>query len=142
MKQRETKARKCRECYKPLLPASSYRSHQSVCWPCYNGTTPDESKELIENGSVYIAEYYNMFSGETTDGLYKVGMTSRTNVQTRMGEIGDTTGVMKVRLVRSWLCEDPYGMEHKIHELLKDNRIEGEWFAIDKIKLISILNEN
>ena len=131
-----TELKLCNTCGGPMDP-TKHKHYQSQCWPCWE--RENGKSEGIPGGHVYIAEYFNMHTQETYEGMYKVGMTERQNAQKRVAEIGDTLGPMKVRLVRHWATDDPRKLETTLHQKLKLNKIEGEWFSINKEELINLV---
>ena len=128
----------CRMCG-DHMPKELHKSYQTMCWSCFN--KENRSSRALVGGHVYIAEYWNMHTDEPVENIYKVGMTERENPQKRIAELGDTLGVVKCRIVRHWACEDPRTAENILHNKLKDKRIEGEWFAHDKLTLIKLIDE-
>jgi len=132
--------RKCKSCKNPLLPEKKYRTYQKECWDCWNSKN-SESKVVIPKGHIYIAEYFNMHTQKSVRGVYKIGATNRANSQKRIAEIGDTTGPLKVRIIRSWDSLNPFILEKKLHDRLNDKNITGEWFNISRKDLIKIVIE-
>ena len=64
----------------------------------------------------------------------KIGVTKSESVFNRINQF-NTMSPYGVELIHCLEVEDPYSIESRIHEELKEFRLNGEWFDIDSIFL-------
>ena len=60
--------------------------------------------------------------------FYKIGCSFDVNQRLATLQTGNP---LKLRIVGTFKVDDVYSLEEKIHKLLDDRRINGEWFAMD-----------
>lgn len=69
-------------------------------------------------GYVYIV-------GNRTARMYKVGIAKDVNARLRQIQTGSP---FKLSIISAAECENPRDIEKRAHALLKDFRVQGEWF--------------
>ena len=60
----------------------------------------------------------------------KVGITGRGNatLTDRLEQISNTKSPIKAQCIAAWQHDNARAVEYALHQLLEDNRVEGEWF--------------
>lgn len=81
---------------------------------------------------VYVMRHIDI-GGHIEIPYKKVGITGAGNatLTTRLQQISNTKSPIKAQCIAAWEHEDARAVEHALHMLLEDCRIEGEWF-LDK----------
>ncbi|WP_308775891.1 GIY-YIG nuclease family protein [uncultured Bilophila sp.] len=80
-------------------------------------------------GWVYI------ITNEAMPGLIKIGYTDR-DPEIRAKELNGTGNPFKYKVLYAALVENPKECEQKIHTLLKENRVDKEWFSSNPYEAI------
>lgn len=69
----------------------------------------------------------------------KIGMTNSSNLNSRVNDY-KTSSPYGIELIGFIQTPTPSQMESKLHGLLKDVRLKGEWFDIDKFQANELIN--
>jgi hypothetical protein len=77
----------------------------------------------MKDGFVYLIKE----SGD--DFMYKIGVTTAKNVNTRLKKLQTGNG-NKLILLKSFKSNKPFKLEKMLHNYYKNNREEGEWFLL------------
>lgn len=83
---------------------------------------------------------YIVKAGTKSTSPIKIGVTD--NVQNRIKQL-QTGNPAEIFLVMHFECnsrEHAFNLEKTIHEILKGQRLFGEWFSVSKTKLMKMLN--
>jgi len=83
---------------------------------------------------------YIVKAGTKSTSPIKIGVTD--NVQNRIKQL-QTGNPSEIVLVMHFECnsrEHAFNLEKTIHEILKGQRLFGEWFSVSKTKLMKMLN--
>lgn len=105
-------------------------------------------KEEISNlqngkaGNVYIISNLGSFG----DDVFKIGMTRRLDPQDRINELGSASVPFKFDVHSFVFSEDAVGLEHKLHKMLNNNRLNKvnlrkEFFKVSIEELEKIITE-
>ena len=87
---------------------------------------PDKQRE----GHVYVLQCGNM-------PYYKVGVT-QSSIASRVS--GLQTGCpFKLRLIEAFFSYNATDLEYTIQTAFKENRVIGEWFLLDRLRLKTLL---
>lgn len=96
---------------------------------------------MPENNSEHSRSYvYIVKAGTKARSPIKVGVTD--NVHSRIKQL-QTGNPSEIVLVMHFECnsrEHAFNLEKTIHEILKGQRLFGEWFSVSKTKLMKMLN--
>lgn len=76
---------------------------------------------------------------ETLKDKIKIGITSNTEVRFRTIECQSGNRITNSYVTEK--CNDACKVEHSLHTIFKENRVLGEWFAIDFESVVSCLKE-
>lgn len=124
----------CLWCHKPF---ESKQTTSLYCRPShkvrmfeYRKKRGHKIKEVF--GFVYILE--------SDSGLYKIGITSNSNVALRITQIAmDTFGKFgRVGLYKSFQIENIREVEKYLHEKYNNKRKSGEWFSLSNDDILEI----
>lgn len=98
----------------------------------------NENKQLTNNKSGYV---YVIGNRDMKDGLVKIGVTRRNNIEERMSELSDASHSFPMEVYGYKFVNDCYGVETKIHQYLNNHRLNvnnkhKEWFvnSLDEIE--------
>ncbi|NMC98300.1 MAG: GIY-YIG nuclease family protein [Bacteroidales bacterium] len=60
----------------------------------------------------------------------KIGITGSGNadLSTRLKQISNTKSPIQAQCIAAWECDDVEKIENALHSILKNERVEGEWF--------------
>lgn len=105
-------------------------------------------KEEISNlqngkaGNVYVISNLGSFG----DDVFKIGMTRRLDPQDRINELGSASVPFKFDVHSFVFSEDAVGLEHKLHKMLNNNRLNKvnlrkEFFKVSIDELEKIITE-
>ena len=78
---------------------------------------------MMGDGYVYLIGY----DGEP--GVYKIGSTRSSDIGKRMRAL-QTSSPKKLVLAESFKTGKPFRLEHMLHRVFSENRLEGEWFEL------------
>ena len=76
----------------------------------------------------------------SANGLFKIGKTS--NISNRVSQIKSASPVKCEVLFTKEYKETAIDLEKKYHAKFESKRVMGEWFALSKSDLLSIVHEN
>jgi hypothetical protein len=69
----------------------------------------------------------------------KIGVSN--NVSKRVESLKSSSGCELKVIYHTFFLENPFGLEMKLHKLLKDYRYLGEWFTIDHERAVKLVQK-
>jgi hypothetical protein len=82
--------------------------------------------------------YVYLINTEELSNIYKIGFTKKDpNIRLKQLQTGNPN---KLNLFYSFKVKDE-SIEHKLHNIFKNKKINNEWFCLTHIDIYDILNE-